>query len=256
MEDLIIAGSLRCPSCGAVQPEDRPVCLECGMHFTAKIQILAARRPLGLPPSMLGVLGAAALTLLVVSVSLSRKPAVLVVPEDVDIFAPVELPPPPPAPVAPTRPATSLWPADAPAQPAVRVETPPAPVEPAVSENPPVSPPDVEAPPATVVAPPAEDPVALAKRREEARLAVVKEWDRDQRVFQVGEYASLALAAGGVADGQISMVGSDNVLISFASERKRVLFSDLAPATRLRIDPAYRRTRIAEEAMLRLSNPK
>ena len=55
MEDLIIAGSLRCPSCGAVQPEDRPVCLECGMHFTAKIQILAARRPLGLPDIFLVV---------------------------------------------------------------------------------------------------------------------------------------------------------------------------------------------------------
>ena len=80
MEDLIIAGSLRCPSCGAVQPEDRPVCLECGMHFTAKIQILAARRPLGLPPAMLGVLGLAALTLLVVSVNLSRKPPALVEP--------------------------------------------------------------------------------------------------------------------------------------------------------------------------------
>jgi hypothetical protein len=95
-----------------------------------------------------------------------------------------------------------------------------------------------------------------AKRREEARQAVLKEWDREQRMFQVGEYTSLALAAGGVVDGQISMIGADNVLISFASERKRVLFSDLAPAARLRIDPAYRRNRIAEEAMLRLSNPK
>ena len=96
----------------------------------------------------------------------------------------------------------------------------------------------------------------LAKRREEALLAVAKEWERDQRMHEVGEHASLALAAGGKVDGQISMVGADYVLISFATERKRVPFSDLAPATRLKIDPAYRRNRMAEEVMLRLSKPK
>lgn len=75
-------------------------------------------------------------------------------------------------------------------------------------------------------------------------------------MHEVGEHASLALAAGGKVDGQISMVGADYVLISFATERKRVPFADLAPATRLKIDPAYRRNRMAEEVMLRLSKPK
>lgn len=267
MEDLLIAGSLRCPSCGAVQPEDRPVCLECGMHFTAKIQILAARRPLGLPPAMLAVLGAAALVLLVVSVNLSRKPATLVVPEGVDIFAPVDLPPPPAPAVTTVRPATSLWPENPPARPDVRVETPkpppapvapsvPPPTAPAVGENPPVDPSPVLEPAVPVIPVPAEDPAVLAKRREEVLQAVAREWARDQRMHEVGEHASLALGAGGRVEGQISMIGADYVLISFAAERKKVPFSDLAPASRLKIDSAYRRNRIAEEAMLRLTNPK
>ena len=264
MEDLLIAGSLRCPSCGAVQPEDRPVCLECGMHFTAKIQILAARRPLGLPPAMLGVLGVAGLLLLVVSVNLGRKPPALIVPEGVDIFAPVAMPPPEPAPAAASRPATRLWPEDsaarpspsAPPTPSVPVAPPSAPVPPAVSPDPPVAPKPVVHTPPAVVAPPAEDAATLAKRREEVRQAVVREWDRDQRMHEVGEHVSLALAAGGVVNGQISMIGADSVLISFAADRKRVAFADLAPAARLRIDSAYRRNRIAEEAMLRLSKPE
>ncbi|MFO1490667.1 MAG: hypothetical protein U1F77_03190 [Kiritimatiellia bacterium] len=153
-----------------------------------------------------------------------------------------------PKPVRPVLPVPAPAPAPAPAPvppPRPVLTTPPLP--PVVGTPPPV-PAETPAP-----APPAVDPAVLAEKQRALQQEVVREWERARPMFEVGAYASLSLAAGGVTEGQVSMIGDDNVLVSFASERKRVAFTDLAPESRLRIDAAYRRGRVVEEVMKRMS---
>jgi hypothetical protein len=253
-----------CGACGLLTRRHDPFCPECGAEPGAEHP---ARPPHTHEKSVCTFIVFLALLGALVLLSLNRTAAIEAETLQRRVLAPIDpagiVPPPAPAELADV-PAPDVQPAapvPAPTQPPPAVVRD-APAEPdpfgdsddddvfANVDEDPFGQPDT--PPATA-APDEPAPPTRAERIQQRRAELIEEYtallDQNHPMHRVGERVTLRLNDGTTQSGVLQQLASGQVQLRLATGEARWFFSrQLAPETRLRVDPSERQAIVEERA--------